>query len=129
MKLLHIWLWVVITFLQPGNFTILLLEKTKLIKNMTTPVTIINKMKILTFFVLSMTRVPYIRRRCDPLCWTFILHGNTLLFIEIHLIPIIANIKNDGRTRNNVWRMKYFHLRCDNQIICDRIKKISQECH
>ena len=50
------------------------------------------------------------------------MHGNTLLFIEIHLIPIIANIKNDGRTRNNVWRMKYFHLRCDNQITCNGIK-------
>ena len=69
-----------------------------------------------------MTRVPDIRQKCDPLYWTFILHGNTLLSIEIHLIPIIANIKNDGRTRNNVWRMKYFHLRCDNQITCNGIK-------
>ena len=48
---------------------------------------------------------------------------NTSLFIENYFIPIIANVKNDGRLRNNSWRMDFFHLRCDNHITCDTIKK------
>ena len=128
MTLLHIWLRELIIFSRPGNFVILLLEKTKRIKNMTAPVTIINKVKILHFLALSRIIVPDIRRKCHHIYWPFILYGNTLLLIEIYFIPIIANIKNDGRQRNNVWRMKYFQSMQDNQIICDMIFKGCHRC-
>ena len=72
---------------------------------------------------MSNTRVPYIGRKFHPLWWPFILLWNTSLFIENYFIPIIANVKNDGRLRNNSWRMDFFHLRCDNHITCDTIKK------
>ena len=127
MKLYHIWLRELIIFSRPGNFVILLLEKTKWIKNMTVPVTIINKLKILKFIdALSRTSVLDIRPKCHPLYWTFILYGNTWLFIAIYFIPIIVNIKKLCLSMQNVWRMKYFQLRCDNQIICNKIIKDSK---